>query len=90
MATDYDCWHQGHDSVTVEMVIANLQANAQLAQSILAMATEQIAQTRPASPAHTALQHALMTPKDFVPAETRSRLDLFTAPYWGPWENGAN
>ena len=31
-----------------------------------------------------------MTPKDFVPAETRSRLDLFTAPYWGPWQNGAN
>ena len=30
-----------------------------------------------------------MTPKEFVPAETRSRLDLFTAPYWGAWENGA-
>jgi len=90
MATDYDCWHQDHDSVTVEMVIANLQANAQLAQAILARATEQIAQARPASPAHTALQYALMTPKNFVPAETRSRLDLFTAPYWGPWQNGAN
>ena len=72
------------------MVIANLQANAQLAQTILARASEQIAQTRPASPAHTALQHGLMTPKEFVPAETRSRLDLFTAPYWGAWETGAN
>ena len=89
MATDYDCWHQDHDSVTVELVIANLQANAQLAQAILAQATAKIAKQRPASAAHTALQHALMTPKDVVPAETRSRLDLFTAPYWGAWENGA-
>ena len=90
MATDYDCWHQDHDSVTVEMVIANLQANAQLAQAILASATARIAEQRPASPAHGALQYALMTPKEFVPAQTRSRLDLFTAPYWGPWENGSN
>ena len=51
--------------------------------------TAKIAKQRPASAAHTALQHALMTPKEVVPAETRSRLDLFTAPYWGAWENGA-
>jgi len=28
LVTDYDCWHPDHDSVTVEMVIANLQRNA--------------------------------------------------------------
>ncbi|MEB3195488.1 MAG: S-methyl-5'-thioadenosine phosphorylase [Cyanobacteriota bacterium] len=83
MVTDYDCWHQEHDSVTVEMVIANLQANAALAQTIVRLAAERIGAQRPSSSAHRALRHALMTPASHVPAETRLRTELFTAPYWG-------
>jgi 5'-methylthioadenosine phosphorylase len=83
MVTDYDCWHQEHDSVTVEMVIANLQANATLAQTIVRLAGERIGAQRPSSSAHRALRHALMTPASHVPAETRQRTELFTAPYWG-------
>ena len=83
MATDYDCWFVGHDSVTVDMVIANLKANAELATLIVRTTAERIAALRPSSTAHSALKDALMTPKEFVPAETRRRLDLFTQPYWG-------
>jgi 5'-methylthioadenosine phosphorylase len=83
MVTDYDCWHQEHDSVTVEMVIANLQANAALAQKIVRLAAERVGAQRPTSPAHRALRHALMTPPDHVPGDTRRRTELFTAPYWG-------
>lgn len=83
MVTDYDCWHQEHDSVTVEMVIANLQANAALAKQIVRLAAERVGVQRPSSPAHRALRHALMTPPDQVPLETRRRTELFTAPYWG-------
>ena len=86
MATDYDCWHQEHASVTVEMVIDNLKANAALAQQIVRVAAERIAVQRPPSSAHHALRHALMTPKAKVPAATRRRLDLLTAPYWGALE----
>ena len=32
LVTDYDCWHPDHDSVTVEMIIANLMQNAATAQ----------------------------------------------------------
>ena len=28
LVTDYDCWHPDHDSVTVELIIANLMQNA--------------------------------------------------------------
>ncbi|MEY4759769.1 MAG: S-methyl-5-thioadenosine phosphorylase [Cyanobacteriota bacterium] len=84
MVTDYDCWHQEHASVTVEMVIANLHANASLAQQIVRVAAERVAAQRPTSSAHHALRHALMTPKDQVPEATRRKVDLFTAPYWGP------
>jgi 5'-methylthioadenosine phosphorylase len=83
MVTDYDCWHQEHDSVTVEMVIDNLRANATLAQTIVRAAAERVGAMRPPSSAHHALRNALMTPKEQVPAATRRRVDLFTAPYWG-------
>lgn len=83
MVTDYDCWHQEHDSVTVEMVIGNLQANATLAKQIVRLAAERVAVQRPSSPAHRALRNALMTPAEQVPPETRRRTELFTAPYWG-------
>ena len=86
MATDYDCWYADHDSVTVEMVIANLHANAELATQIVRTTAERVAALRPSSPAHSALRDALMTPKQHVPPATRRKLDLFTAPYWGAYE----
>jgi 5'-methylthioadenosine phosphorylase len=85
MVTDYDCWHQDHAAVTVEMVIDNLRTNASLAQQIVRVAAERVAAQRPASSAHHALRHALITPLDQVPAAARRRFDLFTAPYWGPF-----
>jgi 5'-methylthioadenosine phosphorylase len=86
MVTDYDCWHQEHASVTVELVLENLRTNASLAQQIVRLAAERVAALRPPSNAHHALRHALMTPMEAVPAATRQRTDLFTAPYWGPYE----
>ena len=82
MVTDYDCWHQGHDSVTVAMVIDNLRTNAGLAQQIIAMTAERLAALRPPSAAHHALRHALMTTPSAVPEEIRRRTALFTDPYW--------
>ena len=38
LVTDYDCWHPDHDSVTVDMIIANLVENASTAQQIIAEA----------------------------------------------------
>ncbi|MEB3243993.1 MAG: S-methyl-5'-thioadenosine phosphorylase [Cyanobacteriota bacterium] len=89
MVTDYDCWHQDHDAVSVEMVIDNLRANAALAQAIVRLAAERVGVQRPASTAHRALRHALMTPREQVPPDTRRRTDLFTAPYWGGLEDAA-
>ena len=84
MVTDFDCWHNDHDAVSVEMVVGNLRANAVATGPILHQLMESLKQRRPESLAHTALKDALMTAPEAVPAETRQRLDLFTAPYWGP------
>jgi 5'-methylthioadenosine phosphorylase len=87
MVTDYDCWHTEHASVTVEMVIENLRANAALAQEIVRAAAQRVGVQRPASKAHQALRHALMTPVDSVPAATRRKVDLLTTPYWGSFSD---
>jgi 5'-methylthioadenosine phosphorylase len=86
MVTDYDCWHQDHEAVTVEMVIENLRSNAALAQTIVRATAERVGAIRPTSSSHQALRNALMTPKAQVPAECRRRIDLFTSPYWGTYQ----
>src|SRR5689334_22739126 len=42
LVTDYDCWHPEHDSVTVEMIVANLMQNAKTAQQVIAHAVERL------------------------------------------------
>jgi 5'-methylthioadenosine phosphorylase len=83
MVTDFDCWHQDHDAVTVEMVMGNLRANAMATEPILRTLMQRIGLERPGSPAHTALANAIVTPKSVVPIKTRRKLELLTAPYWG-------
>jgi len=86
MVTDFDCWHNDHDAVTVDMVIGNLKANAAATGPILEGLMERFRRERPVSSAHSALADALMTPQEAVPAQTRQKLDLFTSPYWGAYE----
>ncbi|MBX2862643.1 MAG: S-methyl-5'-thioadenosine phosphorylase [Leptolyngbyaceae cyanobacterium MAG.088] len=74
MATDYDCWHPDHDSVTVEMVIGNLQKNAVNAQLVIQDVVQRLTDKPPTSDAHSALKYAVFTPLDTAPAETLNKL----------------
>jgi 5'-methylthioadenosine phosphorylase len=73
MATDYDTWHPDHDSVTVDLVVQNLQKNVQRARDTVAALIPMIAQTRDCACGH-ALENAIMTQHDLVPEETRVQL----------------
>lgn len=81
LVTDYDCWHSDHDSVTVEMVIANLQRNAINAQKVIQETVRRLAANPPASEAHSALKYAILTPLDKVPGATQEKLRLLLAKY---------
>ena len=63
MVTDYDCWHPGHESVTVDAVLGILLANATKARSLVARLVPALtpAETRCSNGCHTALDHALIT-----------------------------
>lgn len=81
MVTDYDCWHPDHDSVTVEMVIGNLQKNAVNAQKVIRSVVRQLSENPFTSEAHSALKYAIITPLDQAPAQTKEKLTLLLQKY---------
>ena len=77
MVTDYDCWHDGHDDVSVEAIIKVLTANADKARDLVRAVTPILAGRAIACQqgCHTALDTALITaPEDRDPAML-ARLD---------------
>jgi 5'-methylthioadenosine phosphorylase len=80
MVTDYDCWHEAHEAVTAEMVVANLTKNSATAQKILRSAVAALDPEADCSCRH-ALGAAIMTqPKAMRPA-TRKKLGLLLKKY---------
>jgi 5'-methylthioadenosine phosphorylase len=73
LVTDYDCWHPDHDSVTVDMIIQNLVANAKTAQAVIAEAVSRLPYTRTCECAN-ALQHAILTRPEAVPDRVKKDL----------------
>lgn len=73
MVTDYDCWHEDEEDVSVQTVIGNLMANAENAQKIVARAVAMVPQV-PDWPEHDSLATAIMTPKEYWPEETAANL----------------
>jgi 5'-methylthioadenosine phosphorylase len=80
LVTDYDCWHPDHDSVTVDMVIANLMQNARTAQQIIAHAVDALPFERTCECA-SALKYALITRPDAVPQRVREELAPLVGKY---------
>jgi 5'-methylthioadenosine phosphorylase len=82
LVTDYDCWHEAHDSVTVDMIISNLQQNSKNAQSIIRESVRVLPEARTCGCAD-ALKHALITDRSLIPAETRQKLQPIVGKYLG-------
>jgi 5'-methylthioadenosine phosphorylase len=82
LVTDYDGWHPDHASVTVEMIVANLVANATMAQRVIANAVEALPIARDCECAR-ALASAIITRPEAIPAATLERLRLLVGKYLG-------
>ncbi|MBN1958926.1 MAG: S-methyl-5'-thioadenosine phosphorylase [Desulfuromonadales bacterium] len=83
LATDYDCWHDGHDDVSVEAVIAIIQQNVATAREIIKTAVARIVEDRRQRDCQCAdaLQYAIMTEPSLIPAETRQALEPIIGKY---------
>jgi 5'-methylthioadenosine phosphorylase len=77
MVTDYDCWHPGHDAVTVDMIIGVLLGNAETARGLVKHVVPLLAEHRGACPhgCRNALDHALITAPDARDPAMLAKLD---------------
>ena len=82
LITDYDCWREDGESVSVEMVVANLLRNAEAAQGVI---REVVAGLTPARGCGcgSALRDAIITAPDMVPRHTLERLSPIVERYLG-------
>jgi len=83
MVTDYDCWHESEEAVTVEMVVGNLLANAGRSQEILRRAIPRIARAERQCACGSALATALITHPEAIPPIRREQLGLLLGKYLG-------
>jgi 5'-methylthioadenosine phosphorylase len=83
MVTDYDCWHPGHDSVTVEMIIEFLNRNAANAQKLVAAAVAELVNKPRTCKCGDSLRHAIITSADRVTPGVRQRLGAIIGKYVG-------
>ena len=81
MVTDYDCWHEDHDAVTVTDIIHVLKQNAENAAKVVRTAVRGLQLTPRTCGCAQALQHALITDPQAVPVETRAKLELLVGKY---------
>jgi len=83
LVTDYDCWHPGHDSVTVEMIIEFLNHNAENAQKLIASSVARLANKPRSCKCGAALRHAIITSPDRITPEAKQRLEAIIGKYVG-------
>ena len=80
LVTDYDCWHDSHETVSADMIIENLQKNCRTAQSILVQTVKDMSAERNCH-CHEALKYALITDKARIPEETKKNLECIVGKY---------
>ncbi|MCL2927670.1 MAG: S-methyl-5'-thioadenosine phosphorylase [Trichodesmium sp. St16_bin4-tuft] len=81
LSTDYDCWHEEHDSVTVEMVVNNLNKNVANAQKVIQETVRRLSKNQFVSDSHSALKDAIFTPLDQASPEIKKKLKLLLQKY---------
>jgi len=82
MVTDYDCWHKGHDAVSVDQIIATLQHNTENARKLVPEVIRSLPPERSCK-CGAALKHAIITDRAAISEEAKQRLGLLIGKYTG-------
>jgi len=88
LSTDYDCWHETEEDVSVAAVLAVIRANVELARTIVRTLAERLPAERTCH-CQSAAAHAVMTAADQIPAEAAERLALIVGKYLAPPPGGS-
>ena len=76
LVTDYDCWHESEESVSVEAILSIMHANVEQAKNVLRQHVQQSAGPG-ACACRTALRQAMVTPPTAMTASVKRRYHLF-------------
>ncbi len=80
MVTDYDCWREGHDDVTVDQIVAVMHENSKNAEKVVRAAVAAMP-TEKKCACGDALKFAILTDRKAIPLETRQKLALLLDKY---------
>jgi 5'-methylthioadenosine phosphorylase len=81
LVTDYDCWHDAHDAVTIDMVVEYLNKNVRNAQLILKDAVKRVAAKKTPNQYRDAIKSAIFTAPDLWPEATFKKLEAIIGKY---------
>ncbi len=82
MVTDYDCWHEAHDAVSVDQIIATLKQNTENARKLVPEVIRALPAVRSCK-CGSALRHAIITDRGAITQEAKQRLGLLIGKYTG-------
>ena len=80
LSTDYDCWHESHDDVTIEAILRIIQQNVVMAKNIIRLAVAEIGDERRCH-CGSAMQYAVITERSAIPEATRLKLEPIVGKY---------
>ena len=81
LVTDYDCWHESHEDVSVDQILEYLRANAAMAQTILRNSIPRVAQRKRECACVNALQFAIITDRSVIPDRVKRDLEPLIGKY---------
>jgi len=74
MVTDYDCWRESEEAVSIDRIIGYLQSNAATAMSVIRDSIDELSARNRDCLCATALQYAIITDPAAIPQATKERL----------------
>jgi 5'-methylthioadenosine phosphorylase len=81
LSTDYDCWKDDEESVTIELVVENLKANTKTAAILIKNFVKNLSDDTNCA-CHEAAKYALITDERLIPISVKDKLSLFYGKYW--------
>jgi 5'-methylthioadenosine phosphorylase len=81
LSTDYDCWHDTHEDVSIEAVLSIIRNNVVTAKNIIRGAVKRIGGVKRSCSCAEALKYAVISDKRVIPIETRENMDLIFGKY---------
>ncbi|MBI4374405.1 MAG: S-methyl-5'-thioadenosine phosphorylase [Deltaproteobacteria bacterium] len=81
LSTDYDCWHETHEDVTIDAILEVLKKNVETAKGMIRETVVRLPLKRSCG-CDSAMKNAILTDRRLIPAETKKRLELIAGRYF--------